>query len=166
MDYKKQCISHQLISANSLIPEGFIVHVLIEMIDPSELLWKNVLVIPRVACFTERDKKLLIRKRVSWAKFSRWCSVCQVDGACFQRAWGRAENTAPSQQPHSRGLQAVGCLSVLPWEHTSWCGHVDTPSAVHTHCFLLLGRPTVVLSPPLFPLPLLCRFTCVCREPI
>lgn len=38
MDYKKQCISQQLISANSLIPEGFIVHVLIEMIDPSKLL--------------------------------------------------------------------------------------------------------------------------------
>lgn len=36
MGYKKQCISGQLISTNSSIPEGFIVHVLIEMIDPSD----------------------------------------------------------------------------------------------------------------------------------
>lgn len=42
MGYKKQCISGQLISSNSSIPEGFIVHVLIEMIDPSELFLEEI----------------------------------------------------------------------------------------------------------------------------
>lgn len=37
MDNKKQCISQQLISANSSIPEGCITYVLIEMIGPSQL---------------------------------------------------------------------------------------------------------------------------------
>lgn len=33
MDYEKQCISQQMISTDSSVPEGFIAHVLIEMID-------------------------------------------------------------------------------------------------------------------------------------
>lgn len=37
MDYKKPCISQQLISANISVQEGFIAHVLTEMIDPSKI---------------------------------------------------------------------------------------------------------------------------------
>ena len=53
MVYKKPCISQQLISANLSIQEGFIAHVLIEMIDPSELFLveMNVWVIHRVGFF-------------------------------------------------------------------------------------------------------------------
>ena len=42
MGYKKQCISQQMISTNSSVPEGFIAHVLIEMIDPLKLFLVNI----------------------------------------------------------------------------------------------------------------------------
>lgn len=161
MDYREQCISQQLISANSSLQEFYYP-------CPNRHDWffrtlpcrNNVLVIHRLFFsffFTKCYKKLLSRKCGDLG-FSRWCSICPGGWVCFQGLWGRAENRAPFLQPHSQTSKG-GVSAPTSWTPTSQASrslspwrHIPITSSSRT----LL--PTVTCSLPLFPLSHLCRW--------
>lgn len=115
MDYREQCISQQLISANSSL-QSFITHVLIDMIDSSELFLveiSNALIVIDFLTvffflFTKCYKKLLSRKYGDLG-FQVMLHLPRWLGFVF-KIFEEEQSRAPFLQPHRQASRKTEFL--------------------------------------------------------
>lgn len=156
MDYREQCISQQLISANSSLQEFYYP-------CPNRYDWffrtlpcrNNVLVIHRLFdcfffLFYKMLQKLLSRKCGDLG-FSRWCSICPGGWGLFSRSLrkSRAEHhfCSLTGKPPEDGVSASISRTPISQAGRSLSSqrHIPITSSSRT------PLPTVICSLPLFP---------------